>query len=373
MSFTINRFNSVPKKLNRSGTIDEYLVPPGWLFYDTVSNTLRIGNGQTIGGVILGAAGGNSFSGSYDDLTNQPTIPSDISDLTDTTNLLSGTNPTFQTLTVSNGSAGYESQLIVNDGRILFRNYNNRQGVAGYDYSNYNGIVVDTTASGYTVVSGENSGSSSSTSFTFDFRKLANGTSAQRMGVLRFDSGIDNGPSLSNAVSMKYLPTTDAQSNGTFFEFATTGLRFPDSTVQTTAWTGTTAPAHSFGTLGDEVGMVAFDADYIYYCFAIFRPLVTYTAAVSQNGGSTFEVYQTAGTPLIGDRLYGSVSGPDVPISGGEGLITNVQASTEGGQPTWLLTVTQIDVTSIGVTANQTCSIGTPDIWKRTVHGTGTW
>jgi hypothetical protein len=136
-------------------------------------------------------------------------------------------NITSQTLTVSNGNAGFESQLFVNDNsnnRILFRNYNNRQGVAGYDYSTYNsGIVVDAGSSGYSVVSGENSGSDSRTSFTFDFRKLANGTSAQRKGELRFESGPDNGPNLSNAVSMKFFPTTDAESNGTFWTFGTDG------------------------------------------------------------------------------------------------------------------------------------------------------
>ena len=132
-------------------------------------------------------------------------------------------------------------------------------------------------------------------------------------------------------------------------------------------------PANSYGVTGNQADMLAFDSSYIYYCFASFRPLVTYTAAVSTNGGSTFEVYQTAGTPLIGDRLYGSVSGPGVPISGGEGRITNVQASTEGGQPTWLLTINQVGGTSIGVTVNQSCTIGTPDIWKRTAHGAGTW
>jgi hypothetical protein len=136
-----------------------------------------------------------------------------------------------------------------------------------------------------------------------------------------------------------------------------------DSTGRTTFPNGV-VPAHSYGAAGDKEGMVVFTDPYIYYCKSDFRPLVTYTAAVSQNGGSTFEVYQTAGTPLINDHLYGY---GDV----GEGLITNVQASTEGGQPTWLLTVNQIGGTSIGLTANQPCTIGTPDIWVR-VAWTGT-
>jgi hypothetical protein len=186
--------------------------------------------------------------------------------------LTSPGNITSQTLTLSNGSAGYESQLFVHDSnnnRILFRNYNNRQSVAGYDYSSYtSGIVVDTGGSGYSVVSGQNSGSSAITSLTFDFRTLANGTSAQRMGVLRFDSGVDNGPSLSNAVSMKYFPTTSAESNGTYYEFATTGLRFPDTTVQSTAYTGLIPNSTKASTATGTAGQTSFDSNYFYVCIA---------------------------------------------------------------------------------------------------------
>ena len=142
------------------------------------------------------------------------------------------------------------------------------------------------------------------------------------------------------------------------WEFDTNGRTiFPNGTV----------PAHSYGAAGDLEGMVVFTDPYIYYCKEDFRSLDTYTAAVSTNGGSTFEVYQD-GTPIIGDRLYGGTVGVN---TGGVGRITNVQASTEGGQPTWLLTVTQIGGTGIGLTANQSCTIGTPDIWVR-VAWTGT-
>jgi hypothetical protein len=43
-------------------------------------------------------------------------------------------------------------------------------------------------------------------------------------------------------------------------------LTFPDTTVQTTAYQKVAVPAHSYGAAGDKVGMVAFDANYIYYC-----------------------------------------------------------------------------------------------------------
>lgn len=48
---------------------------------------------DSTGASVLG--GGSSFSGSYDDLTDKPTIPADVSDLTDTTNLLGGGGTTL--------------------------------------------------------------------------------------------------------------------------------------------------------------------------------------------------------------------------------------------------------------------------------------
>jgi uncharacterized phage infection (PIP) family protein YhgE len=45
-------------------------------------------------------------------------------------------------------------------------------------------------------------------------------------------------------------------------------FRFPDDTVQTTAYQKVAVPTHSYGVAGDKVGMRAFDATYIYYCTA---------------------------------------------------------------------------------------------------------
>jgi len=92
----------------------------GRLWYDPVTNTIRVSDGVTPGGQAVGGSGGTSyvlpiasdtvlggikvganltiasdgtlsatvFSGNYNDLTNTPTIPSDVSDLTDTQGLL---------------------------------------------------------------------------------------------------------------------------------------------------------------------------------------------------------------------------------------------------------------------------------------------
>jgi hypothetical protein len=53
------------------------------------------------------------------------------------------------------------------------------------------------------------------------------------------------------------------------WQFNSSGqLTFPDTTIQTTAYQKVAVPAHSYGVTGDKVGMIAFDADYMYYCTA---------------------------------------------------------------------------------------------------------
>ena len=76
----------------KSGTIGANYE---WHF--TTDKKLKLPAGGDIvdstGASVLG--GGSSFSGSYNDLTDKPTIPADVSDLTDTTNLLGGGGTTL--------------------------------------------------------------------------------------------------------------------------------------------------------------------------------------------------------------------------------------------------------------------------------------
>jgi hypothetical protein len=74
-------------------------LPNGGTIVDINGNSV-LGGGTTLpsnasgylvndgSGNLSWAAGDGTFSGDYDDLTNKPTIPTDVSDLTDTTNLL---------------------------------------------------------------------------------------------------------------------------------------------------------------------------------------------------------------------------------------------------------------------------------------------
>ena len=93
---------------------------------------------------ISGGAG--SFSGNYNDLTNKPTIPADVGDLTDTGNLLSGT-ASILVSTNATGDEGGEIQLAkppnaTLTGGIFFDAYQDRLRI----YENggdYRGVHID--------------------------------------------------------------------------------------------------------------------------------------------------------------------------------------------------------------------------------------
>lgn len=99
--------------------INEYVGNSGELFFNFLSGELRFSDGVTPGGVSLSSPGSytlptasttqlggvkvdgttiridnqviSGFSGNYNDLTNSPTIATDVSQLTDTTGLLGAT------------------------------------------------------------------------------------------------------------------------------------------------------------------------------------------------------------------------------------------------------------------------------------------
>jgi len=76
---------------------------------DITKNVLRRGDGTTPGGVIIGGAGGVS---DYNSLTNKPTIPADVSDLTDSTNLLTHTDITALQSSVTTNTAAITAEAI---------------------------------------------------------------------------------------------------------------------------------------------------------------------------------------------------------------------------------------------------------------------
>ena len=83
-----HRVINVDRILLKRGTTAQnqaYTGRTGELIMDTDANTVRLHDGTTQGGHVLGSS---NFDGQYSSLTGTPTIPADVSDLTDTTNLL---------------------------------------------------------------------------------------------------------------------------------------------------------------------------------------------------------------------------------------------------------------------------------------------
>lgn len=84
-------------RLKRGIEADRELYVPiaGELIYTTDTKKLYIGDGSTSGGILV------DRGGDWDDLTNKPTIPTDVSDLTDTTDLFGSINSDSYSLPIA--------------------------------------------------------------------------------------------------------------------------------------------------------------------------------------------------------------------------------------------------------------------------------
>ena len=127
-------------------------------------------------------------------------------------------SPTF-TIKDENFAGSPTIRDFTNDAFDMYNTLNINKKPSGAE-----GIRVDTYNAGYNVKSTTNSGSSTITNFKFNFAELTNGTEAERVGTLRFDSGIDNGGSLSQSVNMDFIPTNSGESGNNYYSFREDGL-----------------------------------------------------------------------------------------------------------------------------------------------------
>jgi hypothetical protein len=146
-------------------------------------------------------------------------------------------------------------------------------------------------------------------------------------------------------------------SNGKIWTFDTTGrTTFPTTTV----------PQHSYGAVGDKLGMVAFDSDYIYYCTA------NYVSA----SGSSFSASSNSGVP--GDTK-------EFVVGGDVDTVTTEWTATGGGivgtadilNVTIGLSVTFVQFDQSFTVSGPITFTGPsgvqPDIWVRTVWTDTNW
>ena len=151
-----------------------------------------------------------------------------------------------------------------------------------------------------------------------------------------------SGDTLSNTLS----DASTLQVGGNNWTFGSDGgLTFPDTTVQTTAWTGafTTAtiingsnqlrissvPSTLNGASGDTVGDIAFDSNYIYYCINPFTASTFVFHSITTSGLSWpyLMYYATDPNPTTPIDWTGwTVTGPN----GYSGTITGTSVNTGG-------------------------------------------
>jgi len=183
-------------------------------------------------------------------------------------------------------------------------------------------------------------------------------------GEYKWTFGTDGTLNLPESVSADnaIIQTTSAiniqvNSNGKVWTFDTTGrTTFPTTTV----------PQHSYGAVGDKLGMVAFDSDYIYYCTA------NYVSA----SGSSFSASSNSGVP--GDTK-------EFVVGGDVDTVTTEWTATGGGivgtadilNVTIGLSVTFVQFDQSFTVSGPITFTGPsgvqPDIWVRTVWTDTNW
>ena len=196
----------------------------GELILDLSTNTLKVSDGSTPGGVTLttdGTGGGGGSTGDIGFSGNRIKTSSSNANLeldANGTGSVVVMSPTF-TIKDENFAGLPTIRDFTNDAFDMYNTLNINKKPSGAE-----GIRVDTYNAGYNVRSTTNSGSSTITNFKFNFAELTNGTEAERVGTLRFDSGIDNGGSLSQSVNMDFIPTNSGESGSNYYSFKEDGL-----------------------------------------------------------------------------------------------------------------------------------------------------
>ena len=168
----------------------------------------------------------STFSGSYNDLSNKPTIPTKISDLTNDSDFIEKSNT---------------SGLVKNDGTIDTSTYLTSSALSNYvQKSSTNGLLkndgtVDTTS--YSTFSGSYSDLSNKPSIPSSSSDLSDGSDlvkkSSTSGLLKNDGSVDTNSYLTSSSLSNYVQKS-----------STTGLLKNDGTVDTTQYLSS-LPTHN--------------------------------------------------------------------------------------------------------------------------------
>lgn len=147
-------------------------------------------------------------------------------------------------------------------------------------------------------------------------------------------------------------------------------LRFPDDSLQTTAWTGgrvrDVVPAHSYGATGDKEGDLAFNNGYIYYCTQDYVSNSINITTLASTG--SYAYVSSAG--YTGDLVSDFTANSTGWTYNGVTIVSVV--ADNGFGPGYLLEGTA-SFGTVNETAYALVSPSTPNIWKRVAWSADTW
>jgi hypothetical protein len=182
-------------------------------------------------------------------------------------------------------------------------------------------------------------------------------------GALRVNGGVGIGGALNVAGNAKIGNT----------------LTFADGSIQPTAFYKVAVPSSSLGQVGDRIGMMAFDSDYIYQCNTDYIAAVYYTYATIETAvaGQYPWLNQDNGADTIWIGPVGSFQVPQAGWLITDGItpatITGVTLTPTAIGDTYVL---QLDATvdySLATSITYQAVAQTGDIWKRVAWSNDTW
>lgn len=156
-------------------------------------------------------------------------------------------------------------------------------------------------------------------------------------GFIHFGSETREGTGHGNDIELKsygdgtngnvYIAAGGSPTN-TRWAFQQTGkILFPDASQQSTAYQLVSPPAHSTGSSGDKAGMVAYDANYHYYCKDNFGGTIYTIASITSNATQSYLIMYSSNTGWTSADLTGfTVTGP----AGYSGTVTGPSVNQGG-------------------------------------------
>lgn len=171
-------------------------------------------------------------------------------------------------------------------------------------------------------------------------------------------------------VSSDYAVVIQSNNNGESKEwlYNTDGtITFPDSTVQTSAWTKriVSVPESSVGTTGDLLGDLAFNSTHMYYCTQNFGGTVITITSITSTASQSYLTMYDSNTGWTSDDLTGyTVTGP----GGYTGTVTGASVNVAGSL--WHIPVSPNVTQNFG---DYVFTSPSGNIWKRIAWSGDTW